>query len=149
MMVVFDSPPALTHADGLQLASIADAVYVLAAVGRTRRSQLTELRVQLLNVQADVAGAILNRSSRLALISPNAGSLGKTALHPRAVVTDQSLSTANSENPRDVFPKFEYNDPWAHNQAPVSSRVPERADEIPEDAEVVDDLVEGTSGDGA
>ncbi len=76
MMIVFDSPPALTHADGLLLASVADAVYILAAVGRTRRSQLTELRVQLLNVQADIAGAILNRTSRLSLLPSGSGDIG-------------------------------------------------------------------------
>lgn len=76
MIVVFDSPPALTHADGLQLASVADAVYIVAAVGRTRRSELTELRVQLLNVQADVAGAVLNRNSRLSLLPTGAGDIG-------------------------------------------------------------------------
>ena len=65
MTVVFDTPPALTHADGLQIAAVADAVYIVAGLGKTRRSELTELRVQLLNVQADVAGVILNRSSRL------------------------------------------------------------------------------------
>ncbi len=76
MIVVFDSPPALTHADGLQLASVADAVYIVAAVGRTRRSELAELRVQLLNVQADVAGAVLNRNSRLSLLPTGAGDIG-------------------------------------------------------------------------
>ncbi|NNC81685.1 MAG: hypothetical protein HKN94_16190 [Acidimicrobiales bacterium] len=68
MMVVFDSPPALTHSDGLQLAAIADAVYVVAAVGKTRRSELNELRIQLLNVRADLAGAIINRNSRVSLL---------------------------------------------------------------------------------
>ncbi len=76
MMVVFDSPPALTHADGLQLASVADAVYILAAFGRTRRSELTELRVQLLNVQADIAGAIINRTSRLSILPSGAADVG-------------------------------------------------------------------------
>ena len=76
MIVVFDSPPALTHADGLQLASVADAVYIVAAIGRTRRSELGELRVQLLNVQADVAGAVLNRNSRLTLLPTGAGDIG-------------------------------------------------------------------------
>lgn len=68
MMVVFDSPPALTHSDGLQLASIADAVFAVAAVGKTRRSELNELRIQLLNVRADLAGAIINRNSRVSLL---------------------------------------------------------------------------------
>ncbi len=76
MMVVFDSPPALTHADGLQLASIVDAVYIVSALGRTRRSELNELRVQLLNVQADLAGAIINHSSRLSLLPSGAGEIG-------------------------------------------------------------------------
>jgi len=84
MMVVFDSPPALTHSDGLQLASIADAVYAVAAVGKTRRSELNELRIQLLNVRADLAGAIINRNSRVSLLP--AGSTGFVA-GPVAVPT--------------------------------------------------------------
>jgi hypothetical protein len=51
-------------------------VYIVAAVGRTRRSELAELRVQLLNVQADVAGAVLNRNSRLSLLPTGAGDIG-------------------------------------------------------------------------
>ena len=69
MIVVFDTPPALTHADGLQIAAVVDAVFIVAAIGRTRRSELSELRVQLLNVQADIAGAILNRNSRMNLLA--------------------------------------------------------------------------------
>ena len=76
LMVVFDAPPALTNADGLQLAAIADAVYVLAGLGRTRRSELNQLRIQLLNVQADLAGAIINRNSRLTLLPAGVGAIG-------------------------------------------------------------------------
>ena len=75
MIVVFDAPPALTHADGLQLATVVDAVFVVAAIGRTRRSELSELRIQLVNVQADVAGAILNRTSRLNLLPTGSGDI--------------------------------------------------------------------------
>lgn len=76
LMVVFDAPPALTNADGLQLAAIADAVYILAGLGRTRRSELNQLRIQLLNVQADLAGAIINRNSRLTLLPTGVASIG-------------------------------------------------------------------------
>ena len=65
MVVIFDTPPALTHADGLQIAAVVDAVYIVAAAGRTRRSELSELRIQLLNVQADIAGSIFNRNLSL------------------------------------------------------------------------------------
>ena len=68
MIVVFDAPPALTNAEGLQLAAIVDAVYVVSAVGRTKRSELRDLRIQLENVQADLAGAVLNRTSRLNIL---------------------------------------------------------------------------------
>jgi len=80
MIVVFDTPPALKHADGLQLAAVVDAVYIVAAVGRTRRSELTELRVQLLNVQADVVGSIINRNSRLSLLPSGAGDIGAVTI---------------------------------------------------------------------
>ena len=73
MIVIFDVPPARTNAEGLQIAAIVDAVYIVAAVGRTKRSELRELRIQLVNVQADVAGAIVNRTSRLNLL-PTGGS---------------------------------------------------------------------------
>lgn len=80
MIVIFDSPPALTHADGLQIAAVVDAVYIVAAVSRTRRSELNDLRVQLLNVQADVVGSIINRNSRLSLLPGGYGDVGSVVI---------------------------------------------------------------------
>ena len=76
MIVVFDAPPALTNAEGLQLAAIVDAVYVVSAVGRTKRSELRDLRIQLENVQADLAGAVLNRTSRLNILPTGSADVG-------------------------------------------------------------------------
>ena len=80
MIVVFDTPPALTHAGGLQIAAMADAVYVVAAAGRTRRSELAELRTQLDNVQANLSGAIFNRTSRLSLLPAGHGEIASIAI---------------------------------------------------------------------
>ena len=80
MVVIFDTPPALTHAGGLQIAAIVDAVYVVAAAGRTRRSELSELRTQLDNVQAYFAGAIFNRTSRLSLLPAGHGDIATVAV---------------------------------------------------------------------
>ena len=80
MIVIFDTPPALTHAGGLQIAAISDAVYVVAASGRTRRSELSELRTQLDNVQAYLVGAIFNRTSRLSLLPAGAGDIATVAV---------------------------------------------------------------------
>ena len=68
MTVIFDTPPALTHAGGLQIAAIADTVHVVAAAGKTRRSDLKQLLGQLHNVQAHIGGAVFNRTSRLNLL---------------------------------------------------------------------------------
>lgn len=80
MIVVFDAPPALTNAEGLQLAAIVDAVYVVSAIGRTRRSELRNLRIQLENVQADLAGAVLNRTSRLNLLPTGSADVGSVSV---------------------------------------------------------------------
>lgn len=131
MIVVFDSPPALTHADGLQLASVADAVYIVAAVGRTRRSELAELRVQLLNVQADVAGAVLNRNSRLSLLPTGAGDIG-TVRVPTGVPGNNKGST----NPFEQAAPFES----LHRMGTTSASPPQASPTDPEDpveAEVI------------
>lgn len=80
MIVVFDAPPALTNAEGLQLAAIVDAVYVVSAVGRTKRSELRDLRIQLENVQADLAGAVINRTSRLNILPSGGAEVGAVSV---------------------------------------------------------------------
>ncbi|MFT7474056.1 MAG: Mrp family chromosome partitioning ATPase [Verrucomicrobiales bacterium] len=135
MVAVFDTPPALTHADGLQIAAVADAVYIIAAVGRTRRSELTELRVQLLNVQADVAGAILNRNSRLSLLPAGLGDIG-TATIPSGVPGNGG----NFENPlgaRSPFEPVHTFGPMTDSDAPQASPT--------EDAEVVAEDIHAVS----
>ena len=130
MIVVFDSPPALTHADGLQLASVADAVYIVAAVGRTRRSELAELRVQLLNVQADVAGAVLNRNSRLSLLPSGAGDIGTVR-----VPTGVPGNNHGSFNPLEKSAPFE----TIHRFGGAGAETPAQASPVPDhdEAEVV------------
>lgn len=96
MIVIFDSPPALTHADGLQIAAVVDAVYIVAAVGRTRRSELNDLRIQLLNVQADVVGSIINRNSRLSLLPGGYGDVGSVTI-PTGVPGNGNVSATPSE----------------------------------------------------
>ncbi len=98
MIVVFDTPPALTHAGGLQIAAIADAVYVVAAVGRTRRSELAELRSQLDNVQAYLAGAIFNRTSRLSLLPAGHGDIATVAI-PTGVPGNVKNGAPNAFDP--------------------------------------------------
>lgn len=129
MIVVFDSPPALTHADGLQLASVADAVYIVAAVGRTRRSELAELRVQLLNVQADVAGAVLNRNSRLSLLPTGAGDIGTVR-----VPTGVPGNNKGSANPFEQAAPFESLHRMTTTSPPQASPIESNE---PADAEVV------------
>lgn len=80
MIVVFDAPPALTNAEGLQLAAIVDAVYVVSAIGRTKRSELRDLRIQLENVQADLAGAVLNSTSRLNILPTGSSDAGAVSV---------------------------------------------------------------------
>ncbi len=63
-VVVFDAPPALDHADGLSIASLADATYVVVGRGRSRRQDLADLRMQLRNVDARVSGAVRNHVAR-------------------------------------------------------------------------------------
>ncbi|MEE9416801.1 MAG: CpsD/CapB family tyrosine-protein kinase [Acidimicrobiales bacterium] len=63
-IVVIDAPPALSNPDGLALASLVDATYVVVAPGRTGRDELADLRVQLQRVGSEVAGVIVNRLNR-------------------------------------------------------------------------------------
>ncbi|NNE75181.1 MAG: hypothetical protein HKN26_16065 [Acidimicrobiales bacterium] len=76
-VMVFDAPPALAHPDGLSIASLVDATYVVVGRGRSRRQDLTELRMQLRHVNANVAGAVRNHSSRWKVNRP--GSLTAVA----------------------------------------------------------------------
>lgn len=133
MIVVFDSPPALTHADGLQLASVADAVYIVAAVGRTRRSELAELRVQLLNVQADVAGAVLNRNSRLSLLPAGSGDIGTVR-----IPTGVPGSGKGSVNPFEKTAPFESLHHFGASATQTPPQASPNADE-PAEAVVVDE----------
>lgn len=141
MIVVFDGPPALRHADGLQLASIADAVYIVAAVGRTRRSELGELRVQLLNVQADVAGAVLNRNSRLSLLPTGAGDIG-TVRVPKGIPGNatRSMGDSSESSPYETIHQFGGSTSGRPPQASPVEDGPGAA-EIVEENDSVDDRV--------
>ena len=98
IVAVFDTPPALTHADGLQICSIADAVYIVVAQGRTRRSDIGALRTQLLNVQADLAGGILNRVSRLGLRPKSAETKSPEVTVPKKGRRQQAPAPVAGEN---------------------------------------------------
>ncbi len=63
-LVVIDAPPALSHPDGLALAALVDATYVVVSPGRTSRDELTDLRLQMRRIGSEVAGAIVNRVNR-------------------------------------------------------------------------------------
>ncbi len=63
-LVVVDAPPALSHPDGLALASLVDATYVVVSPGRTSRDELTDLRLQMSRIGSEVSGAIVNRFNR-------------------------------------------------------------------------------------
>ncbi|MGI9608645.1 MAG: hypothetical protein ACR2P0_21120 [Acidimicrobiales bacterium] len=142
-VIVFDSPPALTHADGLLLASLADAVYVVASVGRTRRSELAELRIQLMNVDAAVVGSILNRTSRLSLLPAGAGNLGTSA-----TTMPSTGEPAHFEADGDRVLRSLHN--MGRTGLPDTLRtdasVVEDADEGPEDAHVIEDDADTESG---
>lgn len=134
MIVVFDTPPALTHADGLQIAAVVDAVYIVAAAGRTRRSELSELRIQLLNVQADLAGSIFNRNSRLSLLPSGSGDVGAVTVPtgvPGNSVAQRQQEAANHFGAR------------SQARAPQASPVKSTDLEIVDDAEIIAEVDNG------
>lgn len=59
--IVIDSPPTLAVTDAVVLSTRADSVLVVASVGSTRRSQLKQAVERLREVNASVAGVVLNR----------------------------------------------------------------------------------------
>ncbi|MDH3706554.1 MAG: CpsD/CapB family tyrosine-protein kinase [Acidimicrobiia bacterium] len=63
-VVVFDAPPATSHADGLGLAALCDRTFVVVDKGRSRRVTLQTLRAQLRNVHATVGGALTIQTGR-------------------------------------------------------------------------------------
>ena len=63
-MVVFDAPPATSHADGLGLAAQCDRTFVVVDKGRSRRATLQTLRAQLRHVHAKVGGALTIQTGR-------------------------------------------------------------------------------------
>lgn len=62
-IVLIDSPPIIEVADALSVAALADGVLLVAAGNQTPRSSVREARRLLDQVDANVVGAILNRSS--------------------------------------------------------------------------------------
>lgn len=61
--VLIDSPPVIEVADALSVATLADAVLLVADGQHTLRSSVREARRLLDHVDATVVGAVLNRSS--------------------------------------------------------------------------------------
>ncbi len=131
MIVIFDSPPALTHADGLQIAAVVDAVYIVAAVGRTRRSELNELRIQLLNVQADVVGSIINRNSRLSLLPGGYGDVGSVTI-PTGIPGNGASTTPTAAHT--------FGARSSSNEAPQASPAMSADLEVVEDADVINEV---------
>ena len=134
MITIFDTPPALTHSDGLQIAAVVDAVYIVAAVGQTRRSELTELRVQLLNVQADVVGSIINRNSRLKLLKGGSGGDAGPAM-----TATQAPGAASNAAPQAAAAAAAHAN--AGNQQMSSTVPPQASPTVPADLEVVEDAL--------
>ena len=92
----------------------------MSALGRTRRSELNELRVQLLNVQADLAGAIINQSSRLSLLPSGAGEIGPGSLRvPTGVPGNSKSRDVEPERPLEALHQMTSN-----GDVPTSLRSP-------------------------
>ncbi|HXG61807.1 MAG TPA: polysaccharide biosynthesis tyrosine autokinase [Planctomycetota bacterium] len=62
--VVLDTPPVLRTGDALKFSSAADAVLFVVESGRTDQRQATWAKRLLENVQAKVAGVVLNQAAR-------------------------------------------------------------------------------------
>ena len=62
--VVLDTPPVLRTGDALKFSSTADAVLFVVESGRTDQRQATWAKRLLENVQAKVAGVVLNQAAR-------------------------------------------------------------------------------------
>ncbi len=123
MTIVFDTPPALTHAGGLQIAAMADAVYVVAADGKTRRSELNELIAQLENVQANLAGAIFNRASRLNLLPAGHGDIATVSIPAGVPGNSKNSGTSPFQQPQNGMP--------VHNGAPQQNGAPVQQQSAP------------------
>ncbi len=63
--IVMDCPPALVVSDSLALASLADAVLVVADAKSTKRAAIMQLADQLDQVGGKVVGSIINRSAKV------------------------------------------------------------------------------------
>jgi len=63
-VIVVDTPPVLRTGDALKVSSVADAVLFVVESGKTDQRQATWAKRLLTNVNAKVAGAVLNRAQR-------------------------------------------------------------------------------------
>ncbi len=59
--IVIDSPPSLAVTDAVILSTRVDSVLLIATAGETRRNQLGQAMMRLREVNANVAGVVLNR----------------------------------------------------------------------------------------
>ena len=104
-LVVIDAPPALSHPDGLALAALVDATYVVVAPGRTSRDELTDLRIQLRRIGSDVAGAVVNRFNRWDLRADNDQVIpGIVVKAPTAAVPQADAPTAPAMARAEIAP---------------------------------------------
>lgn len=118
-VVVIDAPPALSNPDGLALASLVDATYVVVSPGRTSRDELTDLRIQLQRVGSEVAGVIVNRLNRwdlrndeqpiagLSIQKPATGGATKTDRANVSAAAAMSASAAPVKAPIPAWPEHE------------------------------------------
>lgn len=62
--IIFDMPPVLTVADVQVLSLVTDGVLFVIAKGKDNKEEVTQAKEILSNVQANVIGAILNKTDR-------------------------------------------------------------------------------------
>jgi len=60
-LIIFDTPPVLSVADALTLASHADATILVVGAGKTETEELNQTAIELREANAEIAGAVLNR----------------------------------------------------------------------------------------
>jgi capsular exopolysaccharide synthesis family protein len=62
-LVILDAPPLLGFAEGLQMATAADGVLIIARAGETKRKAVATVVTTLQRVRANIIGVVLNRVS--------------------------------------------------------------------------------------
>jgi capsular exopolysaccharide synthesis family protein len=63
-LVILDSPPLLGFAEGLQMATAADGVLIVALAGETKRKAVATVISELTRLRANIIGVVLNQVTR-------------------------------------------------------------------------------------